>query len=62
MWSRIGVQTSVEALTYTNFVGHANKQDYSAFLVGWGSASGEASNPLRSLVATFDPAKGWGAD
>jgi peptide/nickel transport system substrate-binding protein len=61
MWSRIGVQTSVEALTYTNFVGHANKRDYSAFLVGWSSSSGEASNPLRSLVAAFDPAKGWGA-
>jgi peptide/nickel transport system substrate-binding protein len=61
MWTRIGVPTSVEALTYTNFIGHANKQDYSAFLAGWGTNTGEASNSLRSLVATFDPAKGWGA-
>ncbi len=61
MWSRIGVQTSVEALTWPSYVGHANKQDYSAYLVGWGSSSGEASNPLRALVATFNPEKGWGA-
>ena len=42
-------------------VGHANKQDYPAFLLGWGSSSGEASNPLRSLVATFNTEKGCGA-
>ncbi len=60
MWSRIGVRTSVEALPWTSFVAHANKQDYSAFLQGWASATGEASNPLRALVATWNPAKGFG--
>ena len=61
MWSRIGVQTTVEGLTWPSYVGHANKRDYSAFLVGWGSSSGEASSPLRAFIATTDPAKGWGA-
>ncbi len=61
MWSRIGVQTKVEGVTWASFVGHANKHDYSAYLLGWGSSTGEASNPLRSLIATFDPAKGRGA-
>ena len=60
MWSRIGVRGSVDALPWTSFVAHANKQEYSLFLQGWGSATGEASNPLRSLVATYDPAKGFG--
>jgi peptide/nickel transport system substrate-binding protein len=60
MWSRIGVKASVEALPWTSFVAHANKQDYSAFLQGWASATGEASNPLRSLVASWNPAKGFG--
>ena len=61
MWSRIGIQTSVDAQPWTNFVGHANKQDYSAYLLGWGSSTGEASNPLRSLIAAFDAKKGFGA-
>ncbi|HEX3347523.1 MAG TPA: ABC transporter substrate-binding protein [Acetobacteraceae bacterium] len=61
MWTRVGVQTSVESLTFPSFIGHANKQDYAAFLLGWGSSTGEASDPLRSLVATFSTEKGWGA-
>ncbi len=60
MWARIGVKTSVEALPWTSFVAHANKQDYSVFLGGWASATGEASNPLRALVASWNPAKGYG--
>jgi peptide/nickel transport system substrate-binding protein len=61
MWSRIGIKTTVEPSPWANFVGHASKQDYSAFLLGWGSSTGESSNPLRSLVATFDASKGRGA-
>ena len=60
MWSRAGVQTTVEPLPWTAFVGRAGKQEFSAFLVGWGSATGEGTNPLRSLVATVDPARGFG--
>ena len=60
MWTRAGIPTEVEPLTWTTFIGRAGKQEFSAFLVGWGSASGEASNPLRSLVATWDPKKGMG--
>jgi peptide/nickel transport system substrate-binding protein len=60
MWSRIGVQTQVEAITWSNYVTHASRLEYSAFLVGWGSSSGEASNPLRALLSTYDPAKGRG--
>jgi peptide/nickel transport system substrate-binding protein len=61
MWTRIGVQTSVEAMPWSTYVGRASKQDFSAFLWGWGSNSGEASNPLRALTATYDATRGWGS-
>jgi peptide/nickel transport system substrate-binding protein len=61
MWTRIGVQTEVDPLPWTSFVGQASKQAFSAFLFGWGSATAEPSDPLIAQNATFDPAKGWGA-
>jgi peptide/nickel transport system substrate-binding protein len=61
MWSRIGVQTEVDAMTWSNFVGRANRQEFAAYLLAWGISSGEASNPLRSMIYTYTPAKGWGA-
>ena len=60
MWTRAGIQTAVEPSPWTTFVGRAGKQDLSAFLVGWGSATGEGTNPLRALVATYDTARGMG--
>ncbi len=60
MWTRIGVKTQVEGITWTNFIGRAGKQEFSTFLLAWGTSSGEASNPLKALIATATPAKGWG--
>jgi len=59
-WSRAGIHTAVEASTWTTYIARASKQDFSLFLVGWGSATGEGTNPLRALVATVDPASGFG--
>jgi len=61
MWTRAGVRTAVEALPWTTFIGRASRAEFSTFLVGWGTSSGEASNPLRNLVATPDREKGYGA-
>jgi peptide/nickel transport system substrate-binding protein len=61
MWSRIGVQTEVDPLPWSSYVGQAGKQAFSAFLFGWGTGSAEASDPLIAQNATFDPAKGRGA-
>ena len=61
MWTRIGVQTEVDPLPWSSFVGQANKQAFSAFLFGWGTGTAEASDPLIAQNATFNPAKGWGA-
>jgi peptide/nickel transport system substrate-binding protein len=61
MWQRAGVQTEVDPLPWTAYVAQANKQAFSAFLFGWGTATAEASDVLIAQLATFDPAKGWGA-
>ncbi len=61
MWTRIGLRTSVEAQTWATFVGRAARTELSAWLIGWGSSGGEASNPLRNLVASISREKGWGA-
>jgi peptide/nickel transport system substrate-binding protein len=60
MWQRIGIRTSVEAQPWATFVARAGRQELSAMLVGWGTSSGEASNPLRSLLATYNPQRGFG--
>ena len=60
MWTRAGIATTVEPSPWTNFVGRASKQELSVFLGGWGSATGEGTNPLRSLIATFDANRGMG--
>jgi peptide/nickel transport system substrate-binding protein len=61
MWSRAGVRTQVEVSPYASFVQKASRQEFSAFLVSWGSSSGEPSAGLRSVLATFDAAKGMGS-
>lgn len=60
MWTRIGVNTRVEASPWASYIARASRQEFSVFLVGWGTSTGEASSPLRSLVATFDRDRGMG--
>ncbi|WP_458093735.1 ABC transporter substrate-binding protein [Roseomonas sp. WA12] len=60
MWTRIGVRTAVEGQPWATFVARAGRQELSAMLVGWGTSSGEPTSPLRSLLATATPARGWG--
>ncbi len=60
MWTRIGVRTAVEALPWTTFIARANRQEFSTHLLGWGS-NPDGSHPLRSIIATPDRERGWGA-
>ncbi|MFC7734905.1 ABC transporter substrate-binding protein [Roseomonas sp. GCM10028921] len=60
MWTRIGVRTAVEGQTWAVFVGRAGRAEYSAHLIGWGS-NPDGSHPLRNILATVTPEKGWGA-
>lgn len=60
MLTRVGIRTKVEAMPSSVFFTRANKLDFSLMLVGWGADTGEASSSLKSLLATYDTAKGWG--
>ena len=61
MLSRIGIETAVETMPPSTFFGRASKLEFSLMLVGWGSGTGEASSPLKSLLATFNRERGMGA-
>jgi len=67
MFSRIGIETSVETMTKSVFFKRASSggpdktPEFSFVLVGWGSGTGEASSPLKSLLATYDKSKGMGS-
>jgi peptide/nickel transport system substrate-binding protein len=67
MLSRIGIDTQVVTMTQGVFFRDASSggpdktPKFSFILVGWGSGTGEASSPLKSLLATFDRDKGMGA-
>ena len=60
MLSRIGIDTKVETMPSNVFFSRGSKLDFSLMLVGWGAGTGEASSPLKSLLATFDKEKGMG--
>ncbi len=58
MWTRIGLKAEVETLPGAVFFTRATKQEFSAFAAQYGAE--EASNSLRALVASWNPAKGFG--
>ncbi len=61
MLARVGIATRVEAMPSATFFTRANKLEFSFLLAGWGADTGEASSSLKALLATYDPARGWGA-
>ena len=61
MLSRVGIGAKVETAPMGPYSGRAAKQEYSFHMVGWGASTGEASSPLRSLLATYNRDKGLGA-
>ncbi|MFN4089887.1 MAG: ABC transporter substrate-binding protein [Alphaproteobacteria bacterium] len=67
MLTRVGLQAKVETLPPSVFFSRASSgspekgPEFSFILVGWGSGTGEASSPLKSLMATYDRDAGMGA-
>lgn len=61
MWTRAGVKTQVDTAPYSVFITRASRQEFSAFLVSWGTPTGEPSAGLRSTVATYDAKAGTGS-
>lgn len=61
MLARVGIAAKAETMPWSVFAARSSKPEFSLFLVGWGAGTGEASSPLRGLLATFDAASGLGA-
>ncbi len=67
MLARVGIDTKVETMPKSVYFGRASRggpnktPEFSFILVGWGSGTGEPSSPLRSLLHTYDKARGFGA-
>ena len=67
MLTRIGIVTEVVTMPRSVYFKRASRggenglPEFSLVLVGWGSGTGEASSPLKSLLATYDKSKGRGA-
>jgi peptide/nickel transport system substrate-binding protein len=62
MWTRIGVQTTVNALPWASFSARANRQEFGMRLTGWGSATGEASYALVNIMGTYSNETRFGAN
>jgi peptide/nickel transport system substrate-binding protein len=61
MLARVGINCKVETAPMGPYSARASKQEFSLFLLGWGASTGEASSPLRSLLASFNRDTGMGA-
>lgn len=60
MWSRIGVRTTLEPLTWTIYQSRVNKGEFAMTMIAWGNGTGEASYGLLNILATQDAARGQG--
>jgi peptide/nickel transport system substrate-binding protein len=60
MLARVGIATRVETMPSATFFPQATEFKFSFVLVGWGSGTGEASSPLKALIATISRDKGFG--
>ena len=61
MWARAGLKVNASALNGTVFFPAQQKGEYSLWMSGWGTLTGEASYTYGSLVHTADSATGLGA-
>jgi peptide/nickel transport system substrate-binding protein len=67
MLTRIGIDTEVVTMPRSVYFkrasrgGEGGQPEFSFILVGWGSGTGEASSPLKSLLHTYDKDRGFGA-
>jgi peptide/nickel transport system substrate-binding protein len=59
-YSRIGIDAKVDTMPSSVYFTRATKLEFSYMVLGWGTESGEQGSALRSLLATYDTAKGMG--
>jgi peptide/nickel transport system substrate-binding protein len=60
LWTRVGVKTTVDAVTPPIFFKNRDAFQYSASLAGWASATGETTSPMTGLLATRNVPLGQG--
>jgi peptide/nickel transport system substrate-binding protein len=60
MWSRVGVQTAVDAVPFSVYSSRGARQQFSAYFGSLNNPSLEAGLLLRNLLMTVDAAKGTG--
>ena len=60
MWSKVGIETKVDAMPMAQYSSRAAKKEFSAGLLGWLAQTGESSSPLRALLACEDAKDGLG--
>ena len=53
-WTRIGVQTQVEALPWSTMSARQARQDFGMRLASWGSVTAEASYMLVNVMMSYD--------
>jgi peptide/nickel transport system substrate-binding protein len=67
MYTRLGLDIEIETMPPANFFSRAsqgapgNLPEFSFILVGWSAGTGESSDSLKALLATFNRDKGMGA-
>nr|WP_249680719.1 ABC transporter substrate-binding protein [Roseococcus pinisoli] len=60
-WTRIGVQTQIEALPWSSMAARASRQEFAMRLTSWGSVTGEAAFMLANVMMTFNRQNRTGA-
>ncbi len=61
MYSRIGIQTAVDALPSAAFFPRAARLEFGFFFNSWGLGSSGGLTTMRTLIASFDRERGFGA-
>lgn len=60
MWSRIGVETAIDAIPFSVYSSRGAKSQFAAYLGSWSNNSMEGTGLLRDLVGTRNKDTGWG--
>jgi peptide/nickel transport system substrate-binding protein len=60
MFTRIGIETKAEVMPWSVYASKSDGNAFSIFLSSWGVNTGETSNPLSAIIATYDTAAGLG--
>lgn len=61
MWTRIGVETRAEVMPWSVYASRGPRGEFSAHLSAWGVNTGETSNPLKAICASWNREAGMGA-